>query len=120
VDLPGAKQLKAEVRIDATQLRFELNAGHWTDNVEVAWVELDADGNDIGHSARTLKLNISDQTHDKISREGLVFNETIGLVAEAVELRLVARDAGTGAIGSVNIPFTRLFAKADSAPSPKN
>jgi VWFA-related protein len=120
VDSTGGRQLKAEVRVDPTQMHFELNSGHWTDNVEVAWIELDADGKDVGHAARTLKLNISDQSHDKVSREGLVFNETIGLVKEAVELRLVARDIGTGSVGSVNIPFTRLFASATTATTPKN
>jgi hypothetical protein len=64
-------------------------------------------------------LNIPDQAHDKIKREGLVFNETIGLVDGAVELRLVARDTGTGSVGSVNIPLTRIFKNISVAP-PKN
>jgi VWFA-related protein len=119
-DAPGARRAKVEVRVDCDQLHFELHAGHWTDKVEVAWIELDADGEDIGHSARTIDLNIPDQTHDKISRDGLVFNETIGLVDECVELRLVARDAGTGSIGSVNIPLTRIFLKASAAAPPRN
>jgi VWFA-related protein len=119
VDSPGARRAKVEVRVDSDQLHFELNAGHWTDKVEVAWIELDAEGSDIGHSAKTIDLNIPDQAHDKIKREGLVFNETIGLVDGAVELRLVARDTGTGSVGSVNIPLTRIFKNISVAP-PKN
>ena len=118
VDAPGPKQVKVEVRVDPDRLHFEMNAGHWTDNVEVAWIELDADGNDIGHSARTMRLNIPDQTHDKVEREGLVFSQTIGLVDGCVELRLVARDGGTGALGSVNISLTRIFARASASLTP--
>jgi hypothetical protein len=37
-----------------------------------------------------------------------------------VELRLVARDGGTGAIGSVNIPLTRIFKDTGPATPKKN
>jgi VWFA-related protein len=118
VDVPGPRQVKVEVRVDPDQLRFDLSAGHWTDGVEVAWIELDAAGIDIGHSAKDLNLNFPDEMHEKIKREGLVFNQTIGLVDGTVELRLVARDSGTGSIGSVNIPLTRIFENMNKPASP--
>jgi hypothetical protein len=58
--------------------------------------------------------------HDKIVRDGLTFNNTIGLADGCVELRLVARDGGTGAIGSVNIPLTRIFKDTGPATPKKN
>jgi hypothetical protein len=118
VDAPGPKQVKVEVRVDPDHMHFDLNAGKWEDNVEIAWVELDDQGNDVGHAAKTLTLNDPDEQHDKILREGLVFKGTIPLVETCIELRLVARDGGTGAIGSVNIPLTRIFAKTGTAAAP--
>jgi VWFA-related protein len=118
VDAPGPQKVKVEVRVDPDQLHFDLNAGQWSDNVEVAWVELDFSGNDLGHGAKTLNLNFPDQMHDKTLREGLTFANTIGVVEGCVELRLVARDGGTGAIGSVNIPLTRIFTKPGTATAP--
>jgi hypothetical protein len=118
VDVPGARKVKVEVRVDPDQLHFDLNAGHWTDNVEVAWVELDSSGNDLGHGSKTLNLNFPDEMHDKTLKEGLTFANTIGLMDACVELRLVARDGGTGAIGSVNIPLTRIFTKTGTAAVP--
>jgi VWFA-related protein len=118
VDVPGARKVKVEVRVDPDQLHFDLNAGHWTDNVEVAWVELDSSGNDLGHGSKTLNLNFPDEMHDKTLKEGLTFANTIGLMDACVELRLVARDGGTGALGSVNIPLTRIFTKTGTAAVP--
>nr|HEV7955419.1 VWA domain-containing protein [Candidatus Acidoferrales bacterium] len=118
VDGPGPQKVKVEVRVDPDQLHFDLNAGQWSDNVEVAWVELDFSGNDLGHGAKTLNLNFPDQMHDKTLREGLTFANTIGVVEGCVELRLVARDGGTGAIGSVNISLTRIFTKPGTATAP--
>lgn len=119
-DAPGPRRVKVEVRVDPDQLHFNLNAGRWNDNVDIAWIELDAKGSDIGHGAKTLTVNYSDPEHDKVVQEGLTFANTIGLMDECVELRLVARDGGTGAIGSVNIPLTRIFNSADAATAPKN
>jgi VWFA-related protein len=120
VDAPGPRQAKVEVRIDPDQMHFDLNAGKWNDNVEIAWVELDAGGNDVGHSAKSLTLNYPDELRDQVVREGLVFNSTIQMVDACVELRLVARDGGTGAIGSVNVPLARIFVNADKSATPKN
>jgi VWFA-related protein len=117
VDAPGPRQVKVEVRVDPDQLHFDLNAGRWNDNVEIAWVELNEKGADVGHSAKILTLSYPDQGHDKIVRDGFTFGSTIGLVDDCVELRLVARDGGTGAIGSVNIPLTRIFIKAGAGTS---
>jgi VWFA-related protein len=120
VDAPGPRQVKVAVRVDPDQLHFDLAAGRWADSVEVAWVELDEKGKDIGHSAKSLSLNFPDEMHDKIVRDGLTFNNTIGLADGCVELRLVARDGGTGAIGSVNIPLTRIFKDTGPATPKKN
>ncbi len=119
-DAPGPRHVKVEVRVDPDQLHFDLNAGRWNDSVEVAWIELDAKGTDIGHGEKTMTLTYPDAEHDKVAREGLTFANTIGLMDECVELRLVARDGGTGAIGSVNIPLGRIFKNAGVAVAPKN
>ncbi len=118
MDAPGPRQVKVEVRVDPDQMHFDLNAGKWDDNVEIAWVELDAAGNDVGHSSKTLTLNYPDEQHDKVLREGFVFKGAIQLVDSCVEMRLVARDGGTGAIGSLNIPLTRIFTKTGAAAAP--
>lgn len=118
VDAPGPRKVKVEVRVDPDQLHFALNAGQWSDNVEVAWVELDSSGNDVGHGTKTLNLNFPDEMRDKTLKEGLKFTNAIALVDGCAELRLVARDGGTGAIGSVNIPLTRIFTKTGTAAAP--
>jgi hypothetical protein len=109
-----------EVRVDPDQLHFALNAGRWNDSVEGAWIELDAKGSDIGHGEKAMTMNYPDAEHEKVLREGLTFGNTIGLMDECVELRLVARDGSTGAIGSVNIPLSRIFKNAGAAESPKH
>ena len=119
-DAPGPRHVKVEVRVDPDQIHFNLDAGKWNDNVEIAWIELNSKGADIGHGEKTLAMNYPDAEHDKVLREGLTFANTIGLMDDCVELRLVARDDSTGAIGSVNIPLGRIFKNTGLADVPKN
>jgi VWFA-related protein len=44
VDVPGARQLKLKVTLDANQLRFQQQGAHWTDSITHVWAQFDAEG----------------------------------------------------------------------------
>jgi len=115
IDVPGARQVKATVRIDPERMNFTKDGDHFVDNVELIWLYLDNRGQMVDHASSTLKLNVPQATFDKISHEGVNFSETLDLKPEATVVRLVARDNNTGAIGSVNIPIRRVFGRPDSS-----
>jgi VWFA-related protein len=117
---PDGRSLVARVRVDPGQLHFAENNGHWTDNVDVVWVSLDAEGKSVGTMHRLLRLNIPQQAYEDIMRRGLTFSQNLPLSNEAVEMRLVTSDTGSGAIGSLNIPLTRIFAQVSAKPGTKN
>jgi hypothetical protein len=48
-------------------------------------------------------------------RNGVSFSGTVNLLKDTTEVRLVARDAGNGSIGTVNISVTNLFAPVNRA-----
>jgi hypothetical protein len=118
VDASGARQLKVKITLDAGQLRFQQQGVRWTDNITEAWVEVDAEGHQVGHNLKTINLNPAQQEHDRLLRDGLSFSETIPVEKNAAEVRLVLRDVGNGAIGSVIIPLEKLFA-VNSAQTPE-
>jgi VWFA-related protein len=118
VDVSGARQLKVKITLDAGQLRFQQQGVRWTDNITEAWLEVDAQGRQVGHNLKTINLNTAQQEHDRLLRDGLSFLETIPVEKNAAEVRLVLRDVGNGAIGSVIIPLEKLFA-ANSARTPE-
>ena len=57
--------------------------------------------------------------YEKVQKDGLGMSTKLDLKENAVELRLVARDTGTGSIGSVNVPLRTLFAQAKPAAPPQ-
>lgn len=120
VDVPGARSVKARVLVSPGQMSFTQSGEHFTDNIEVIWLQLGADGRILDDTAQTLRLNIPRETFDKVTREGLSFSGTVPLKNETTQLRLVARDTGSGAIGSVNIPLARIFGQPPAQTPPKD
>jgi VWFA-related protein len=112
IDVPGARQLKTKIRVNSRQMRFAHDGDKWTDQLDVVWVVAGKNGNALAKTSQPLKMALSQQNYEVVMRDGLSFSGTIELADEATEVRVVARDSGTGAIGSVVVPLTRLFAPA--------
>lgn len=114
-DAPAGRRINMNVRVSSKGMSFAENGDHWTDDVQIVWIQLDKDGRILGNTANTLKLNLPQQSHDNVIRDGLVVSGDVPLMTGAAEVRLVARDGGSGAIGSVNIQLARLFAQTKPA-----
>jgi len=116
----GFRELQVQVRIAANQLHFEQSNNHWKDSLQVVWVEIGSTGRAIGTITKTVGLDVPQDSYDLLLNKGISFGQTLKVRDDAIELRLVTRDDGSGAIGSVNIPLTHLFTKAGTSTAPKN
>jgi VWFA-related protein len=106
----SGRELRVTVRVDPTAMRFQKVGDRWTDGIEVVWVGLTPDGRILDRDKDTVELKPEQSGYDEIVRTGLSFSEHIKLGSDSTELRLIVRDRGTGAIGSVNIPLAIVFA----------
>jgi VWFA-related protein len=114
IAVSGARQIKTQVKFDPAQLLLAKNADHWTDTVDVKWVQLAADGHVLASTSQTLNLNIPVADYESVSRKGVSFLGSVKLVNDATDVRLVARDAGNGSVGTVNISLVKLFGPTTS------
>jgi VWFA-related protein len=113
-ELAGVRQLKVKITLDTNQLRFQQQGERRTDNISEYWIEFNAEGRQVGTHSQTLNLRPMPEDYKKLLQDGFSFSETVPLANDATEVRLVLRDAGNGAIGSVIIPLHRLFASASA------
>jgi VWFA-related protein len=109
-DVAGVRQLKVKITLDANQLRFQQQGERRTDSLAETWVELNAQGQQVGEISKTIDLNRTQDDYKKLLQDGFTYSKTLILAKDAAEVRLVLRDAGNGAIGSVIIPVSRFFA----------
>jgi VWFA-related protein len=113
----SGREIDAHVRVDPSQMHFEKNGDRWTDKLDVIWAGLGADGRVIERDGDRATVQTEQSGYDEIQHGGFSFTQHIRLTKYSVEMRLVVRDHGTGAIGSVNIPVNRLIAKMSANPS---
>jgi VWFA-related protein len=113
------REVTVQVRIDPAQMHFEKSGERWTDSIDVVWAGISADGRVLDKDADRIALHPEQNEYDEIQRTGLSFTEHIRLQNRPAEIRLVVRDAGTGAIGSVTIPLSSLANKTNAAAPPK-
>jgi VWFA-related protein len=109
VELPGSRQLKVRIGLDASQLNFKQEGIRWTDNLSEIWAEFNAEGKQVGEISKTITLNSLQDDYKKLLQDGFTYSKTLVLAKDASEVRLVLRDDGNGAIGSVIIPLAKLF-----------
>jgi VWFA-related protein len=112
IEAAGARQIKVKITLDAEQLRFQQDGNQLADKMFEVWAEFDAEGHQVGTNSKTIDLKPTQDEYKQLLRDGLSFSETVPIQKDAAEIRLVLRDAGNGAIGSVIIPRSRLFATA--------
>lgn len=105
----SGREMKVDVRVAGNQMRFEKHGDRWRDIVDVVWVGMSSDGRVLDSDGDIVGLRPGQNGYDEIQQKGFSFTEHVHLGNQAVEMRLVVRDRGSGAIGSVNIPLTRLY-----------
>jgi VWFA-related protein len=111
----GTRQLAVQIRVNPDQLHFDQSGDRWTNSLDIAWVELSADGRIVAHGGHTLTVKPAQSGYDEILKSGLSFSEHVTLNVEGVEVRLVVRDAGSGETGSVNIPLAKVLTPNNAA-----
>jgi VWFA-related protein len=115
----NGRELKVDVRVNPLAMRFQKDGDRWTDGIEVVWVGLTPDGRILDRDKDTIELHPEQSGYDEIRHTGLSFSEHIRLGSDSTELRLIVRDRGTGALGSVNIPLANVFASSGAQTSSK-
>ena len=109
VDVPGAQRLKASITIDSKDIQFNLNGDRWDGSVDVFYAERDASGKVLVAENKAINMNLTQPTYNSVTKNGLRMQWDIGINGNAQTIRLIARDATTGALGSVTIPLAKLY-----------
>lgn len=112
VEVAEVRQLKVKISLDANQLRFQQENGRRSDSLAETWAEFNAEGKQVGEISKTIDLSRPENEYARLLKDGFTFSKTLVLAKDATEVRLILRDEGNGAIGSVIIPLSRLFAVA--------
>jgi VWFA-related protein len=115
-DVPGARTVTLAVRFDLRAMQFQQADGKWTATLETAFVPRGSDGEILGGIEDTVQMNLPDQRYQKALQDGISYTKQIAVDANAVDVRVILRDAGTGKVGAVTTPLAKYFAPAAKSP----
>jgi VWFA-related protein len=90
------------VQASGRDLLFTPRDGRFEDTVELAAVALDGHGRPQGGTRLAVTMPLSQRSVTAVERTGVVFQLRLDLAPGSYQLRIAARDGGTGAVGSVH------------------
>jgi VWFA-related protein len=107
--LPAGNALELELAIDLRDLALRQQDGQWMGTLDLMLVQLSADARNLKGVSHVVNLQLNPETYRVArGRQAVVLTERLGIVSGATLLRILARDASSGALGSVSIPLARL------------
>jgi hypothetical protein len=101
--------LTLNLRVDINDLLLTADHNHRQGELEIVIAQLSPTGDVLSDSARqhSVKLNLKEDYYNQLQREGLALTFPIALDPHAVQLKVVTRDANSGAMGTLSIPMDK-------------
>jgi len=103
--------LDVMLRVDPKSIQLDPQGDRWAGKLDLLFVERDAHGRQTYGINDTVSLELRRDNYNKVEKEGLIYHKVIPKSSGGSELRVVVRDAATGAVGSVTAPFSSISAQ---------
>ena len=113
--LDASRKISLAVGFDPREFNFQQANGHWTDNMDTVYIQLDNKGAIAKALDETLHLDFDDAKYNMLVKNGVRFPKEVQIVPNAVELRVILRDASTGNIGDTTVPLAKYFPVSPSS-----
>lgn len=113
------KMLELKIGVDTRELRLVEEKGLWKGAVDLAYVQLGPAERSVLFDYKHLNLSLEKKTYDALMLMGTVFTHEFTVAPKTSILRVVVRDASSGALGTVTIPLEKYLAPQTSGASQK-
>jgi VWFA-related protein len=111
IDQPDPNTLNLFVQIPPGVVSFTKEGDRWKAEVDIVYVQKDEQSRAQGEGVSdSLSLALTDANYAKIAKDGLIRQRRIPRQSAATSVRIVVRDATTGSVGSLTIPFSQIQA----------
>jgi hypothetical protein len=82
---------------------------HQKVGLDMLFVQSDAAGAIVAADKQHFDINFEQEQYEYFCRVGIILQRKVGVLPESSEIRVVLRDAGSGGLGSVNIPVKEFY-----------
>lgn len=92
------------IKVEPRDLHFSESGGRWSADLDMLFVQLTQDGRSLGGEKDTVQCRFKPETYARAMEQGIFLPRQVFLKPGGSRLRVVVRDATTGAVGSVSVP----------------
>ena len=118
------RTLALSLGMDIKEILLEEKEGLWRGNIELMFFQMGQDGKTLDGETKLVTLNLDGQKYKSLQENGLFIVRHLPILPAANTLRIVVRDRGSSAIGTVTVPINQWFspeaAKSGGLGSPSN
>lgn len=114
----SARNFEVHIGIDPKQLLLQSAEDHRKGAVDLFFLQGDAAGKTVLGEGQHISVNLDEKQFEYMARAAMVFDRHVKLQPQSVALRVVVRDAASGALGSVTIPVQNFFPPENSSVAP--
>jgi VWFA-related protein len=107
-DASKPKSMNVFVKIDPRGISLQHQGDRWDGRLDLLFVQKDDRGGQYNGVSDTMELRLLQANYEKVSKDGLIYKKTIELASQASALRVVVRDAASGTVGTVTVPFREI------------
>jgi VWFA-related protein len=112
------RKLILQINLDPRQFLLTDAEQHREGGLDLLFLQMDASGKYTAAERQHFGVNFAPKEYEMLSRKGLILQRTLAVAAQAAEIRIVVRDAGSGALGSVSFPVKRFLPPAETPAAP--
>lgn len=98
------RNLDLRIEMDPKQFLLSFADGHDTGALDMYYLQRDVRGKILAADKHRLGLNFDPKQYEFLAKAGIIFESHLTMHADTSEIRVVIRDAGSGAMGSVTMP----------------
>lgn len=105
----SSRNLQLQVALDPKQFLLKESESHQKGGLDMLFVQSDAAGNIVAADKQHFDINFEQKQFEYFCKVGIILQRNVGVLPESGEIRVVVRDAGSGGVGSVNIPVKEFY-----------
>jgi VWFA-related protein len=94
------------LRVDPKSILLDPQGDRWAGKLDLLFVEKDEHGKQTFGVDDTVSMELKQQNYARVQQEGLIYHRVIPKTGNTSEMRVVVRDASTGAVGSITASLT--------------
>lgn len=104
------KMLELKIALDTRELHLVEDKGQWKGALDLSYVQLGPADKSVLFDYKHLNLNLEQKNYDALMRMGMVLTHELPVAPKTTVVRVVVRDASTGALGTVTVPLEKYLA----------